>query len=83
MKRLRKLPKTWVFIAHPCGYDPYNSYDSSYMANSETVDLRKLRTEVADQYLTVLKSEEELALAGIYQHSKPTVKPFSLDDPLL
>lgn len=76
MKKLKKLPKTWAYVTHPLGHDPYNSYATSYVVNTETHELKKIREEIVNQWLANQEKRVDVATAGIYQPSAPAVAPF-------
>lgn len=76
----RKLPRTWIYLTHPLGHDPYDSYGSSYMVNTATLDLLKVREEIVNEWLLNQGRRVEVATAGIYE-SQPAA-PFN-GDPLL
>lgn len=75
MKRLYKLPKSWVYLTHPLGYDPYDSYATSYMVNSATYDLTKIKDNIANSWCRNQDARNEVATAGGYK-SAPMVAPF-------
>lgn len=72
MKRINKHGKSWVFLTHPLGHDPYNSIDNSYMVNTDQMELVKLKTEIVDAFVFNQQQREKVAMTGLYT-STPVV----------
>lgn len=66
MKRINKRSRHWVYLTHPLGYDPYDSYSTSYMVNTDQHELVKIKGEIVDAYLQHASLDTKIASAGIY-----------------
>lgn len=83
MKYLNKLPKSWVYLTHPLGYDPYDSYASSYMVNTAEFELKKIKGEILEAWTHNQGERNKVATAGVYAPAPaPVAAPFN-GDPLL
>lgn len=70
MKRINKRPRTWVYLTHPLGYDPYDSYGTSYMVDTDQHELLKIKSEIVDAYLQHASIDTKIASAGVYTETK-------------
>jgi hypothetical protein len=66
LKKLYKLPRSWRYVVHPLGYDPYDSYSTSYMVDTVKYDLHKVNTKVVDMFTKNQEARADVALAGVY-----------------
>jgi len=82
MKYLNKPLKSWVYLTHPLGYDPYDSYASSYMVNTATLDLKKIKGDILDTWEHNQGVRNKIATSGAYAPAVRLVAPFD-GNPLL
>jgi len=80
VRRINKHPRTWVYLTHPLGHDPYDSYSTSYMVNSETLDLKKIKEDIVNKWLS--NQDERIGVATVGLYAPPVAAPFN-GDPLL
>jgi hypothetical protein len=50
MKEIKKLGRAWVYVVNPMGYDPYDSYVTSFMVNSDLHDPIKLARDILSAF---------------------------------